>query len=111
MKLILNKLTIEKFPTLSRQLVSCGIRTTSHLEILIHEVFEKATTQHHFINMYADLCEVLHSHFSKQPVTDNQKMNFKKVLLNACQASFERHLAPPVGLDRLDEEEKQVAEH
>jgi len=110
MKAILNKLTIEKFPQLTRKLVTCGIRTTSHLETLIHEVFEKATTQHHFINMYADLCVVLQKHFSENPVTDDPKMNFKKVLLNACQASFERHLTPPGGLDRLDDEDRQAAE-
>jgi hypothetical protein len=110
MKSILNKLTIEKFQRLSRQLIQCGIRTTSHLEILIFEVFEKATTQHHFIDMYADLCTALQSHFSEAPVNDNPKMNFKKVLLNACQASFEKHLAPPVHLDRLEDDEQLAAE-
>ena len=51
MKSILNKLTVEKFDSLSAQLVNCGIRNAVQLELLIHEVFEKATTQHHFIDM------------------------------------------------------------
>jgi hypothetical protein len=81
-----------------------------HLETLIHEVFEKATTQHHFINMYADLCSLLHTHFAQNPITDDPKMNFKKILLNACQASFERHLTPPSGLEKLDDQDRTVAE-
>jgi len=56
MKSILNKLTIEKFYVLSGKLLACGIKTKFHLETLVDEVFAKATTQHHFINMYADLC-------------------------------------------------------
>lgn len=106
MKSILNKLTIEKFEPLYAKLVACGIHTTVHLEALIHEVFEKATMQHHFVSMYADLCVRLHFHFSEHPITDDPKMTFKKILLNGCQAFFEKHLKPPANLKELDEEER-----
>jgi len=106
MKSILNKLTIEKFEPLYAKLVSCGIETTVQLEALIHEVFEKATSQHHFVPMYADLCVRLHGHFIEHPITDDPKMTFKKILLNGCQAFFEKHLKPPANLDTLDEEER-----
>jgi len=106
MKSILNKLTIEKFKPLYEKLVSCGIQTTAQLETLIHEVFEKATTQHHFINMYADLCALLHTHFSENPITDDPKASFKKILLNACQSFFERNLKLPTDLDSLDDAER-----
>jgi len=108
MKSILNKLTIEKFEPLYEKLVSCGIQTPALLEALIHEVFEKATTQHHFVNMYADLCARLHSHFSENPITDDPALTFKKILLNGCQEFFEKHLKPPSNLDELDEEERMV---
>lgn len=111
MKSILNKLTIERFSQLYSQLITCGIQTVTHVELLIEEVFEKAITQHHFIEMYADLCAHLHEHFVENPiVTDDPKKNFKKVLLNACQISFERNLTPPQGLDSLDEEDRVLAE-
>mmetsp|Transcript_73271 Transcript_73271/g.115965 ORF Transcript_73271/g.115965 Transcript_73271/m.115965 type:complete len:878 (+) Transcript_73271:77-2710(+) len=110
MKSILNKLTIEKFDSLSKQLINCGIRTSVHLELLIQEVFEKATTQHHFIDMYADLCGLLHTHFSQHPLVDDPKMNFKKILLNCCQTSFEKHLVPPVGLEKLSSEDRTIQE-
>ena len=53
---ILNKLTVEKFESLFEQLTMCGIKQPHHISILMREVFEKATTQHHFIPMYAELC-------------------------------------------------------
>lgn len=106
MKSILNKLTLEKFESLSAQLVQCGIKTATHFEMLIHEVFEKATTQHHFIDMYADLCVFL----NEQKVLDDPNMKFKKILLNCCQASFEKNLTPPVGLAKLEGEDRIAAE-
>jgi len=109
-KSILNKLTLEKFSTLSRQLMSCGISTTTHVEHLIHEVFEKATMQHHFIEMYADLCVLLHEHFIQSPVTDDPLFSLKRLLLNECQAVFERHLTPPDVSSQTDPEEKVLAE-
>ena len=48
-----------------------GIVTSKHVEILIQEVFEKATTQHHFIDMYADLCTLCHEHFAEHPIGDD----------------------------------------
>merc|ERR1719494_1575989 len=56
MKGIMNKLTIEKFDTLYAQLLECGFTKKEHIQALMKEVFEKATTQHHFIEMYTKLC-------------------------------------------------------
>ncbi|OLQ04216.1 Eukaryotic translation initiation factor isoform 4G-2 [Symbiodinium microadriaticum] len=116
-KSILNKLTLEKFASLSQQLLQCGLRTSTHVEVLIHEVFEKATTQHHFIDMYADLCVLLHEHFTAHPFencsggkADGRKMTFKRLLLDECQLSFERLLSPPEGLELLEAEERTAAE-
>lgn len=116
-KSILNKLTLERFPQLYQQLTSCGITALSHVEYLIKEVFEKATTQHHFIDMYADLCTLLHEHFTLHPVVNdaktpsNTKFSFKRLLLNECQASFERYLTPPSEIGSMtDFEERTLAE-
>jgi len=110
MKGILNKLTVEKFKPLCEKLVSCGIETRVHLEILVNEIFEKATTQHHFIDMYADLCALLHTHFLEHPVTDDPKTSLKKILLNGCQSFFERRLNPPENLEKSDEDDRLALE-
>jgi hypothetical protein len=108
-KSILNKLTIEKFPQLSRQLLECEFGCVDHVNILIKEIFEKATTQHPYIDMYTELCELLHEHFSISPVSTDPKCGFKRLLLNECQRSFERNLDPP-DVSTLDAEERTLAE-
>jgi len=110
MKSILNKLTIEKFPVLYQNLLQCGIQTAGHAEALIREVFEKATTQHHFVDMYADLCALLQEHFENNPLSDDSKFSFRRLLLNECQASFERNLAPPSELELVEPEERTLLE-
>eukprot|EP00933_Yihiella_yeosuensis_P060512 TRINITY_DN6326_c2_g1_i1.p1 TRINITY_DN6326_c2_g1~~TRINITY_DN6326_c2_g1_i1.p1 ORF type:complete len:763 (+),score=187.84 TRINITY_DN6326_c2_g1_i1:153-2291(+) len=109
-KALLNKLTLEKFSQIYRQLLQCGISTPAHMVILIQEVFEIATTQHHFINMYADLCVLLHENDCENPVSEEAKYKFKKLLLTECQASFERNLTPPSCSEELDEEERTLQE-
>jgi hypothetical protein len=89
MKSILNKLTIEKYDKLYLQMLSCGISTVQHVKILIHEVMEKAQTQHHFIEMYTTLCVHLHEWFNENQVSDDPKTGFKRILLNECQSLFE----------------------
>ncbi|CAE8594521.1 unnamed protein product, partial [Polarella glacialis] len=88
MKAILNKLTLDKFDDLFRQLTTCGISTEEHIRILMTEVFEKATTQHHFVPMYTSLCVHLSEWFSQHVKVGN----FKRILLDNCQASFEANL-------------------
>lgn len=112
-KSILNKLTVEKFDSLSKQLIGCGLRTAIHAELLIHELFEKATTQHHFIDMYADLCVLLHKHFTDHPFSadalqsaskDAKAISFKRLLLDECQSSFERRVLLSKEVDCEDQE-------
>jgi len=111
-KSILNKLTVEKFPQLYEQLLACGVSTPTQVKQLIQEVFEKATTQHHFIDLYADLCALLQDHFAKHPVSEDAEHGFKRLLLCECQSSFERHLAPPEDIkDIADFDERSSAEH
>mmetsp|Transcript_35122 Transcript_35122/g.113707 ORF Transcript_35122/g.113707 Transcript_35122/m.113707 type:complete len:696 (-) Transcript_35122:161-2248(-) len=88
---ILNKLTIEKFESLYEQLVTIGIQSVSHIKCLMNEVFEKATVQHHFIPMYADLCVRLESDARIMPAmaSDGRPDCFKICLLNRCQEAFE----------------------
>ncbi|CAK9048938.1 unnamed protein product [Durusdinium trenchii] len=59
--------------------------------------------------MYADLCVLLHEHFTAKPL-DKQCATFKRLLLDECQSSFEHLLAPPA-LDELSSpEERRIAE-
>lgn len=93
---ILNKLTFENFDALFEQLASCGIRKPAHVEMLMREVFDKATTQHHFIGMYADLCMRIEQDSRISSVVDaaGEQHSFRWFLVNQCQISFEKLLQP-----------------
>lgn len=99
---ILNKLTVEKFAKLSDQLFTdCGIAKPAHIITLVKYLFEKATIQHHFIPMYADLCSKCLAWLSSdacpeeliQSIGPGERQMaaadiFRRVLLERCQAAF-----------------------
>eukprot|EP00931_Biecheleriopsis_adriatica_P079678 TRINITY_DN5304_c0_g1_i1.p1 TRINITY_DN5304_c0_g1~~TRINITY_DN5304_c0_g1_i1.p1 ORF type:complete len:1096 (-),score=228.13 TRINITY_DN5304_c0_g1_i1:192-3479(-) len=106
MRSALNKITVEKFDALSDQiivLVSKCNRPNHGIPLLMQLVFEKATTQHHFINMYVNLCVKLHKWLTENDriVANESQSNFKRILLNQCQSSFEQYLEPPDGFEGL----------
>merc|ERR1719247_715938 len=104
---ILNKLTVEKFESLYKKLVGeVGMCAENHIVVLTKQLFTKSTTQHHFIEMYTDLCVRLHQHFEENPIIDDAAKTFKKVLLNQCQESFEENMRPQSGFDELEGDEK-----
>jgi len=98
-KSILNKLTLEKFEELYIQLLSCGISKEEHVRIMTAELFEKATVQHHFIDMYTQLCVRI----SEWCAANLEACEFKRVLLTTCQKFFEQNMKCPEGVDESDE--------
>lgn len=109
MKSILNKLTLEKFDALYLKLINCGIRSDAHITLLVHEVFEKACLQHQFVDMYADLCMRLDQWLSNANTATNSN-EFRRILLNQCQESFEASIAPAADADNSLEDEEQRLE-
>eukprot|EP00929_Paragymnodinium_shiwhaense_P112601 TRINITY_DN80857_c0_g1_i1.p1 TRINITY_DN80857_c0_g1~~TRINITY_DN80857_c0_g1_i1.p1 ORF type:complete len:815 (-),score=221.71 TRINITY_DN80857_c0_g1_i1:186-2570(-) len=109
-KSILNKLTVEKFDSLFQQLLEAGISTEDHVDNLMREVFDKATTQHHFIEMYTRLCVKLNESLPGLGVKDlkGDEVSFKRILLNQCQDSFEKYLKEP-NLDAIPSEDRDEA--
>jgi len=99
MKHILHNITVDNFSSLSQELVSFGIQTTAHAELLVDEIFAKATAQHDLVDVHADLCAMLHGRIS-----NDSKVDFKRILLNSCQSSFEAHLRNLVSLQSVDGE-------
>jgi len=93
MKSILNKLTLEKFDALYEKLINCGISNDAHIKLLVHEIFDKACLQHQFVDMYADLCMRLEK-WLESAQTETTSNEFRRILLNQCQESFEASIAP-----------------
>eukprot|EP00930_Biecheleria_cincta_P026518 TRINITY_DN18686_c0_g1_i1.p1 TRINITY_DN18686_c0_g1~~TRINITY_DN18686_c0_g1_i1.p1 ORF type:complete len:356 (-),score=74.36 TRINITY_DN18686_c0_g1_i1:284-1351(-) len=96
-KSILNKLTLEKFDILYVQLLDhCKVPDqavrASVIDVIARELFKKATMQHNFIKLYADVCSRLEADLKKNKL----EVNFRRTLLDQCQQSFSLYLQPPV---------------
>jgi len=78
----------------------------SHIEALTKQLFSKSTTQHHFIEMYTDLCVRLHQYLIENPIIESAEKHFKRILLNQCQENFEQYLKPPPGFEELEGEDR-----
>ena len=104
-KSLLNKLTMEKFDSISDQIITWANKSEKEkdgrtLIQVIKLVFEKATDEATWSEMYARLCRKMMERISPQvqddgikntegkPITGGQL--FRKYLLNRCQEDFER---------------------
>ncbi|XP_057450984.1 eukaryotic translation initiation factor 4G-like isoform X2 [Lotus japonicus] len=89
LKGILNKLTPQNFDRLFEQVKAVNIDNAITLTGVISQIFEKALMEPTFCEMYANFCSHLASElpdFSE----NNEKITFKRLLLNKCQEEFER---------------------
>ncbi|KAK0212418.1 hypothetical protein DFS33DRAFT_25830 [Desarmillaria ectypa] len=102
---LLNKLTMEKFDSISDQIIAWANRSEKEkdgrtLIQVIRLVFEKATDEATWSEMYARLCRKMMEQISAKVQDDGIKnaegkpiaggQLFRKYLLNRCQEDFER---------------------
>ncbi|KAL5866209.1 hypothetical protein ACOSQ3_003723 [Xanthoceras sorbifolium] len=89
LKAILNKLTPQNFEKLFEQVKAVNIDNAVTLTGVISQIFDKALMEPTFCEMYANFCSYLAAElpdFSE----DNEKITFRRLLLNKCQEEFER---------------------
>jgi translation initiation factor 4G len=102
---LLNKLTMERFDSISDQIIAWANKSEREkdgrtLIQVIKLVFEKATDEATFSEMYARLCRKMMEQISPKVQDDGIKNSegkpfagghlFRKYLLNRCQEDFER---------------------
>jgi len=102
---LLNKLTMEKFESISNQIIEWANKSESETDgrtliQVIRLVFEKATDEAAWSEMYARLCRKMMEQISPKVQDDGIRNNegkpiaggqlFRKYLLNRCQEDFER---------------------
>lgn len=101
---ILNKLTPQNFDKLFVQVQEANIDSATTLTGVISQIFDKALMEPTFCEMYAQFCVKLAGDLPE--FTENEeKITFKRVLLNKCQEEFER------GEREQEEAEKDEEEH
>ncbi|EGF99712.1 Hypothetical protein MELLADRAFT_94139 [Melampsora larici-populina 98AG31] len=102
---LLNKLTLDKFESISDQVIDWANKSEKEndgriLRQVIALIFEKATDEAHWSEMYAKLCRKLMEKLSPEVKDENvldtagNKVHgghlFRKYLLNRCQEDYER---------------------
>eukprot|EP00268_Persea_americana_P028233 TRINITY_DN2744_c0_g1_i1.p1 TRINITY_DN2744_c0_g1~~TRINITY_DN2744_c0_g1_i1.p1 ORF type:complete len:1973 (-),score=498.09 TRINITY_DN2744_c0_g1_i1:850-6768(-) len=104
LKAILNKLTPQNFNRLFEQAKEVNIDSAVTLTGVISQIFDKALMEPTFCEMYADFCYHLAGAlpgFNE----DNEKITFKRLLLNKCQEEFERGEREQAEANRVEEGE------
>ncbi|CAN4127734.1 unnamed protein product [Withania somnifera] len=89
LKAVLNKLTPQNFEKLFEQVKEVTIDSATTLAGVISQIFDKALMEPTFCEMYANFCYHLAGELPDF-VEDNQKITFKRLLLDKCQEEFER---------------------
>lgn len=89
LKGILNKLTPQNFEKLFEQVKEVNIDNVVTLNGVISQIFDKALMEPTFCEMYANFCQLLASELPELSV-ENEKITFRRLLLNKCQEEFER---------------------
>ncbi|KAJ4959063.1 hypothetical protein NE237_026174 [Protea cynaroides] len=103
LKAILNKLTPQNFDRLFEQVKEVNIDNAVTLSGVISQIFDKALMEPTFCEMYARFCFQLAGalpDFNE----DNEKITFKRLLLNKCQEEFERGEREQAEANRNEEE-------
>jgi hypothetical protein len=89
---LLNKLTEEKFESISAQVLELPLETPAQLSALVSEVFRAATSQRAFLPLYAEVCQRLDARLAEDASGPTGGMTFRKTLVRECQMSFEKYL-------------------
>nr|DAD18288.1 TPA_asm: hypothetical protein HUJ06_019751 [Nelumbo nucifera] len=109
LKAILNKLTPQNFEKLFEQVKEVNIDNAVTLSGVISQIFDKALMEPTFCEMYANFCYHLAGElpdFSE----DNEKITFKRLLLNKCQEEFERGEREQAEADKVGEGNAKLSE-
>lgn len=83
-RLILNKLTPDKFETLVANALNLQITSAETLALVIDTIYDKAVREPEFAALYAQLCSRLANKFSEFETEKGEKMNFRLILLKKC---------------------------
>eukprot|EP00392_Amoebophrya_sp_AT5.2_P003543 g3548.t1 len=96
LKSLMNKLTEKNFDAIYEQIVAL-LKKQRHVEVLVQEVFEKAVSQHLFIDLYTSLTKKLADSLEHHAELfslhkSGKKQTFRVILLAQVQDTFEQSL-------------------
>ncbi|KAF8412488.1 hypothetical protein HHK36_000453 [Tetracentron sinense] len=109
LRAILNKLTPQNFEKLFERVKEVCIDNVVTLDGFTSQIYDRALIEPIFCEIYVNFCfhlSVVLPVFSK----DNEKITFKRLILNKCQEEFERGERQQADTNRVEEGEKRTEE-
>eukprot|EP00210_Caulerpa_lentillifera_P005026 g4800.t1 len=88
---LLNKLTPDNFEKMFEKFKEIEISDPKTLRGLIDQIFDKALIETTFCPLYSDLCKLLTTEMPEfEEEGDKRRITFRRLLLNKCQAEYEK---------------------
>jgi len=103
-KSLLNKLTVEKFAEIYAKILALCTTCGQHIDVMAQQIFEKATLQHNFANMYSDLCGRLVSDLGE----DSVGAQLQSQLMMLFHELFEVSWQPASACEEEDEDARSL---
>lgn len=85
----MNELTANNLNKTCKQILDVGIDDVETLEVLVHQVFNKAVKEPSSSSLCSHLCQQLNDKLPEFEVEDRRRITFRRLLLNKCQEEFE----------------------
>jgi hypothetical protein len=112
-QLLLNKLTVEKFTSISEKLIDIMQRIEDYplMAEAVSLIHNTVVIEYRFVSMYADLCKLISPKCKTVTKEDGKPITFRQIMLNKCQRMFEMFTIPVTFLEQPDIEKRNKENH
>lgn len=103
---LLNKITVDSFGSITDRIAEIEITQPWQMDVVIGLIFDKAVAEHHYSELYADMCKRLRNTWPELVGVDAETgeavpVTFTRAIIEKCQAEFE---FMPETLDPTDQD-------
>ena len=102
---ILNKITLDTFSLCTDKIREIPVDESWQTNTIVGLVFDKAVVEHHYSEMYAEMCLRLAKDWPMLKDEEGNPVDFRRQILEKCQDEFERI---PATLEPSEEEREKV---
>lgn len=103
---LLNKITVDSFAGITERIAEIEITQPWQMDVVIGLIFDKAVAEHHYSELYADMCKRLRNTWPELTGVDAETgeavpVTFTRAIIEKCQAEFD---AMPETLEPTEED-------
>ena len=91
---LLNKITVDSFQGITNQIAEIEITQPWQMDVVIGLIFDKAVVEHHYSELYADMCKKLRNTWPELTGVDQETgqsvpVTFTRAIIEKCQVEFD----------------------